>query len=268
MQLGLWLEIRHADDLPRLADRVAALGFSSLHAHFPDGCDARLAHRLRGACATSGLDLAAVSGYANPLRPDTAPMGSTMAQLAELIVLLPTFDARHVVCWSGTFAGGLLDDHPDNHAQAGWDILRAAVDGLLPTLEEADGVLLFEPYFTHVLGTAERVDRFCRELNSPYVGAVLDPPNMLPAAAWPRQAELIREAITTLGHHIGLIHLKDMRLRDGQLDLPGPGQGVLDYGAFLSAVRDVGTPAPLIVEHVTLEQAPAARSFVLAKSVQ
>lgn len=268
MQLGLWYEIRPADDLPRLADRVAAMGFSSLHAHFPEGCDARLARRLRGACATAGLDLAVVSGYANPLRPEDAPMGFTMARLADLIDLLPTLGARRVVCWSGSFGAGLLDDHPDNHTQVGWDTLRAAVDDLLTALEQADAALLFEPFHTHVLGTPERLARFFGELNTPSVGAVLDLPNMLPPDTWPRQTELIRDAVALLARHIGLVHLKDMRLRDGAVDMPGPGQGLLDYKAFLGALKAVGTPAPLIVEHVTLAQAPAARSFVQAKGLE
>ncbi|HMQ31941.1 MAG TPA: sugar phosphate isomerase/epimerase [Chloroflexaceae bacterium] len=264
MQLGLWLEIRPTDDLSRLADRVAAIGFSTLHAHFPDGCDEALARRLVRACATGGLGLAAVSGYANPLRPDEAPMGSTLAQLADLAALTPLLDTRRVVTWSGSFGAGLLDDHPDNHAGAGWDALRRGVDALFPVLEEAEAVLLLEPYFTHVLDSPAAVARFCEELNTPYVGAVLDPPNLLPPDTWGRQAELIPAGVAAMARHIGLVHLKDMRLRDGALELPGPGQGVLDYGAFLGAVRALGTAVPLIVEHVALEGAAAARHFVLA----
>lgn len=266
MQLGLWLEIRARDDLGRLLDRVAAMGFSSLHAHFPEGCDAALARRLARASANSGLPVVAVSGYANPLRPDDAPKGSTLAQLAGLIELMPRLDARRLVSWSGTFSPGLYDDHPDNHTQAGWDALRASVDELAPLLDEAEAILLLEPHYTHVLGDPDSVVRFCVEVNSPYLGVVLDPPNLLSPATWEQQAELIPTAVAALAPYIGLVHLKDMRLRGGKLDLPGPGQGVLDYPTFLGAVGAAGISAPAIVEHVTLEQAAAARYFVLSHS--
>ncbi len=265
MQLGIWLEIRPTDDLPRLADRVAALGFSTLHAHFPDGCDAALARRLARACAAGGLDLVAVSGYANLLRPDEAPMGFTLAQLADLIALAPLLDVHRVVTWSGSFGAGLFDDHPDNHAQAGWDALRRGVDALSPALEEAEAVLLLEPFHTHVLDSPAAAARFCDELNTPYIGAVLDLPNLLTPAMWGRQAELIRVAVATMARHIGLAHLKDMRLRDGAPELVGPGEGVLDYGALLGAMRDLGTAVPLIIEHVSLERAASARHFVQAR---
>jgi sugar phosphate isomerase/epimerase len=268
MQLGLWLEIRPSDDLPRLADRVAAMGFGSLHAHFPGGCDQALARRLARACAQSGLAIAAISGYANPLRPDEAPMGATLDQLADLVTLMPLLDTRRVVSWSGTFGAGLLDDHPDNHTEVGWGALHRSVEGLFPILEDSEAILLFEPYYTHVLGRPEEVDRFCQELNTPYVGVVFDPPNMLPADTWARQSELIRAAAAALSPYVGLVHCKDMRLRDGKLDLPGPGQGVLDYPTFLASVRALGTAVPLVVEHVSLEQAPTARRFVLAHSLE
>lgn len=263
MNLGLWIELRPTDDLPAVMGRVAAMGYSSLHAHFPAGCDGRLARRVRRAVAGAGIALAAVSGYANPMRPTEAPMGATAGQLAGLVELLPELHVRRLVSWSGTYGAGLLDDHPENATPAAWDTLRRSVAELLPALERAEAALLIEPFYSHVLGTPERLARFCRELGGP-VGLVLDPPNLLPMPSWPRQEALIAEMCETLAPYVGLVHLKDMRERDGQLDLPGPGQGVLRYPAFLAALRRSGIGAPLIVEHVTLEQAAAARRFVLS----
>lgn len=266
MQLGLWLEIRPADDLARLADRAAAAGFSSLHAHFPVGCDRALAYRLVRACSASGLDIIAISGYANPLRPDDAPMGSTLAQLADLIDRMPILDTHRVVSWSGTFAAGLFDDHPENSTPDGWDTLRRSVDELAPVLEDAEAVLLLEPHFAHVLRGPDEAARFCEELNTPYVGVVLDPPTILPPATWDRQSELIPAAVARLARYIGLVNLEDMCLRDGRPALTSPGQGVLDYTSLLAAVRAIGRAVPLVVKHVTFEQAPAARHFVLVRS--
>lgn len=263
MSLGLWLELRPADDLPRIAERVATLGFSALHAHFPAGCDAAFARRVRHACAGSGLDLAAVSGYANPLRPDEAPMGYTVAQLEALIALLPALDTRRVVSWSGSYAPGIGDAHPDNATPAAWDALLSHVEALLPRLDAVEGVLVLEPFFTHVLASAARAAELCATFDSPYLGLVLDLPNLLPPAIWAAQGEHIHAVVSALAPYTALIHLKDMRLQGGQLDMPGPGQGVLDYPALSAALRRAQLSAPRIVEHVTLDSAAAARRFVL-----
>lgn len=267
MQLGLWLELRPGDDLPRVTDRVAAMGYGSIHAHFPDGCDAAMARRVNRACDGSGLGLAAVSGYANPLRPELPVMGSTVAQLAGLIELLPLLDARRVVSWSGTYGEGIGGGHPDNQGEAAWEALRRHVDELFPLLDATEGVLVLEPFFAHVLSTPQRAAAFCREYNSPYLRLALDAPNLLPPERWDRQAEDIAEAVAVLAPYVAVVHLKDMRLRDGALDMPGPGQGVLDYGALLGALARAAVGAPLIVEHVGLDQAAAARQFVLGRSL-
>lgn len=264
MHLGLWLELRPSDDLSRLTDQVAELGFGTLQAHFPAGCDATFARRVHRACAGSGLELVAVSGYANPLRPDDAPKGYTQADIARLIELLPLLDARRVVTWSGTYAAGLREPHSENHSAAAWQTLQRAVDDLLPLLDAHDAILVLEPFFTHVLDGPERIVRFCQEVGSPYVRVVLDPPGLLPPATWEQQAELLPASIAMLAPYVGLVHLKDMRLRDGVLELPGPGEGVLDYAVFLNAVARAGIDAPLVIEHVSLAQASAARRYVLA----
>lgn len=265
MQLGLWIEIRPADDLPQLTDKVAAMGFALLQAHFPAGCDRALARRLGRAAAASGLSVVAVSGYANPLRPAEAPMGSSLADLAGLIELMPMLGAHILVSWSGTYGAGLLDDHPENRSAAAWDQLRRSVDELLPLLDEAEASLAIEPFYTHVLGDVARLTQFCAELKSPYLGIVLDPPNLLPPATWDSQAKRITALTTALAPYTRLVHLKDMRLDDGRLELPGPGLGLLDYPALLAAIERAQLYAPLIIEHVTIEQAAAARRFVLSQ---
>jgi sugar phosphate isomerase/epimerase len=266
MYLGLWLELRPADDLSRIADRVAAMGYAALQAHFPAGCDAVMARRLRRACAESGLVVAAVSGYANPLRPELAPMGATTEQLAAMVELLPTVGSRRLVSWSGTYAAGIGAGHPDNGGDAAWEALRRHVDALLPLLDAVEGELLLEPFLAHVLDSPARAAAFCRAVGSPALGLVLDAPNLLPPERWGRQAEQIAALVAELTPYVGLVHLKDMRLLDGALDMPGPGQGLLDYPALMGAIADAAIGAPMIVEHVRLEQAAAARRFVLRHS--
>lgn len=263
MQLGLWIEVRPDQDAARLFEQVAELGFSMVQVHFPVGCDAALARRLRRACVRSGVEIAAVSGYANPLRPDEAPMGFTQAALADLIELMPLLDTRRVVSWSGAYAADLFQEHAENRSAAAWEALRRAVDDLFPLLDAADAVLVLEPFYTHVLDTPERAVAFCEEVGSPYLRIVLDPPNLMPPPVWDQQRTLLPKLVTTLAPYVGLVHLKDMRLRGATPDWPGPGEGVLDYAAFLGATVHAEISAPLVIEHVRLEQAARARRFVL-----
>jgi sugar phosphate isomerase/epimerase len=262
MQLGLSVELRPEDQPGPLAEQVAELGYHALHVHFPAGCDAAMARRISRACAESGLSIAAVSGYANPLRPSEAPMGSSFEQLADLIELLPRLDARRIISWSGNCAPELFDDHPDTHTDAARELLHDRIDELLPLLDESEAILLLAPHYRHVLGQPALIAEFCAELNSPYLRVVLDLASLLPPEAWGRQAELIPAAVASLTPYVGMIQLRDVRLRDGQPELCGPGQGKLDYRRLLRALRDAELTVPTVIAQVDLPHAAAARRYV------
>ncbi|NJN19837.1 MAG: sugar phosphate isomerase/epimerase [Oscillochloris sp.] len=266
MQLGLFTTITPTEDLGRLCDRIADMGYGSIQAHFAQGCDEQLARKLVRATGEAGLSIAAISGYANPLQPEQAPMGATLVDLADLVELMPLLDTRILVSWSGTYAGELLGPDHRNQSPAAWDALRRSVEELSPLLDQVEAILALEPYQSHTLNTAARITTFCREMNSPYLGVVLDPPNLLPPDSWGDQEAALADLCASLAPFVRLVHLKDMRLQDGKLDLPGPGRGVLNYPAFLTAMNWSDLSAPLIVEHVTIDQAEQARRFVLAQS--
>jgi sugar phosphate isomerase/epimerase len=148
------------------------------------------------------------------------------------------------------------------HAAAKYGLTISAVSGYASLLRPADAPM----GYTHILGDVETLAQFLEVMNSPYVGLVLDPPNLLPPPRWEQQGTALKQMLKRLSPYIGLVHLKDMRLAGEKLELPGPGGGVLDYRAFLGALERYGISAPRIVEHVTLEQAAAARAFVLGKN--
>ncbi|NJM07688.1 sugar phosphate isomerase/epimerase [Candidatus Gracilibacteria bacterium] len=267
MSLGLWIEVRPSDDVTALCARVANMGYSALHVHFPARCDTALAQRVAHAAAAYSLAISAVSGYASMVRPAAAPMGYTLAQLHELIALLPLLGTRYVVCWAGTLAEDLLAEHPANRSAAAHAQLSTSLAQLLPALDVVDGVLLIEPFCSHILGNVAELAQFIEHTNSPYLGLVLDPPNLMLPQSWASQRTQIDVMVQRLAPYIGLVHLKDMRLEGDNLELPGPGGGVLDYAAFLGALERYAISAPRVVEHVSLDTAAAARAFVLGNKI-
>lgn len=263
MQFGLWLQLYPGEDVAATLARVAALGFADIHAHFPQGCDEALARATAAGATAAGLEIAAVSGYANPLRPHEAPMGATLQQLDDLARLMPIMGARRLVSWGGTYGAGLLDDHADNQTDQAWATLQRSVEDLLPLLDAVDATLVLEPFFSHILATQGHMRRLAKLLGwSPRLRFVFDPPNLLPPGTWDEHGGKMLVMATALAPLVGLVHLKDMRMDAARLELPGPGAGVLDYAAFRRAIADSGIVASLIVEHVTLDQAEAALRFV------
>jgi sugar phosphate isomerase/epimerase len=241
MELGLSIELRATDKFARRLATIAGLGYQGLHVHFPDGCDKKLARSLASACAANGLSLFAVSGYANPLRPDEAPMGMTVAALERLIDLLPVCGARAVVTWSGTYSHDPLLNHTENQSARAWEQLYLYLERVLPLLDAAEGVLLLEAHRHHVLADAQLINRLFMEFSSPYLGLVFDPANL---------AHLNPTALVEYMPYTRLVHLRDSLSQEV-------------IGLTLRSLEQVSIAAPVVIEQVSIQQARTARAAVL-----
>jgi len=82
------------------------------------------------------------------------------------------------------------------------------------------------------------------------VGLLLDPPNFISPALYPKRDEEIRRMFRELGGRIHLVHLKDMKLNaSGQsVDLPGPGGGEMNYPLVISGLRQLDRPITCIID--------------------
>jgi sugar phosphate isomerase/epimerase len=67
----------------------------------------------------------------------------------------------------------------------------------------------------------------------------------------------MRRLFRELGERIHLAHFKDLKLNSaGQnVDLPGPGGGVMNYPLLVSEIRKLNRPLPCIIEHIKTEPA-------------
>jgi sugar phosphate isomerase/epimerase len=68
-----------------------------------------------------------------------------------------------------------------------------------------------------------------------------------------------------LGKKIVLAHAKDVKAAAEGTDLPASGRGVLNYPLFLRLLAGLNREIFLIIEHLTLEDVPRARDYVLSQ---
>ena len=118
-----------------------------------------------------------------------------------------------------------------NHSPEAVAQLQGAIrQVVLPILEPMGGSVAFEPYFPHVLGSVELDKSILAPFPARRVGLVLDPPNFITPALFPKRDEEMRRFFQELGERIHLAHFKDLKLDPtGQsVDLPGPGGGEMN----------------------------------------
>ena len=95
---------------------------------------------------------------------------------------------------------------------------------------------------------------------------------MVSPAVFFRNGDLIKECFKKLGPYIKSCHAKDLILKEGtympQFDEVRPGLGKMDYGVFLSELRNF-PEVPLMMEHLqTAEEYEDGAMFIRKVAVE
>jgi sugar phosphate isomerase/epimerase len=264
IRLGMMLQGGSIAELQEKAGAIAAAGFDTVQVTFffqptADGLQS-LAHTLKDL----KLKTVAFGTYFNLFRPDdTGFMGSSQAVMKLVAANAGLFDCKQFVTWSASYSSRFDGADPRNHApEAVAQLHRAIREVVLPILEPIGGRVAFEPYFPHVLGTVELAGGVLAPFPADQVGLLLDPPNFISPALYPKRDEEIRRMFRELGGRIHLVHLKDMKLNaSGQsVDLPGPGGGEMNYPLVISELRKLNRPLSCIIEHIKAEPAEMTKT--------
>ena len=93
----------------------------------------------------------------------------------------------------------------------------------------------------------------------------MDPCNYYRKDQLSQMDPMLEEMFRRLGKKIVLAHAKDVKAAADGTDLPASGQGVLDYPLFLRLLAGLNRELFLIIEHLTLDDVPRARDYVLSQ---
>lgn len=264
IRLGMMLQGGSAAELQEKARAMAAAGFDTVQVTFFFQPTAEELQSLARTFKDLKLKTIAFGNYFNLFRPDdTGFMGSSRAAMKLVAAHAGLFDCKQFVTWSASYSPRFDGTEPRNHTpEAVAQLHRAIREVVLPILEPIDGCVAFEPYFPHVVGTLE----LAREVLAPFpahrVGLLLDPPNFITPALYPKREEEMRRLFRELGERIHLAHFKDMKLNPAgsSVDLPGPGGGEMNYPLLISEIRKLNRPLPCIVEHIKAELAEMTKT--------
>jgi sugar phosphate isomerase/epimerase len=272
VQLGLFSQLIHASSVEELAERVrefdlqcvvldSYLGLPlDLNAPAPDLC-----RRIRNAFAQAHVTFAAVGGYCNLVHPDPQQRQQIHRQFEGLMRLCAEIGAPMLCSETGTY-----------HPQSAWDwdpanVTEQAFQELLQTLRplarkaRSYGVTLgLEPYVMNIIGTPERAARLIDELGEDNVRLVCDPAGILSRTTLNDQQTFLTEAFRLTAKAIGLVHVEDCTPDpQGHFLWQAAGSGLINYPLFMDLLVQSGYDGALILEHLSEESVPPARTFVL-----
>ena len=218
------------------------------------------------AMAAADVVIAEGGAWKNLIAHDETVRQANLDYAVHQLALADELGARACVAFHGTVGHPgdpwqLSDNydygpHPDNQSEAGFqravDTARYVIDAVKP--KRAKFSLEMVPWL--VTDTPENYLKLLKAIDRPQFGAHIDAVNMvITPRLYFNSGRMIREAFALLGPWVVSCHAKDIVLQGGpgtisfHLDEVPPGEGNLDYEAYVTEIAKLGREVPLMLEH-------------------
>ena len=284
--------------LAETAAKIRALGFNTvqLDLAFKD-MDLSAGQITREKCVAiretfrdHDLPICCISGYANIIHPDPAERAQRVGALKDILRHAQHLGSPYVISETGTFntASDWIHD-AKNKTEEGFETCRAVIADLAQTAYDHGAVFLLETYVNNVVGSVEETARMFAAVDHPGLGLLMDPANYFESHNIDRMDAILNQVFDTLSDRVRIAHAKDVKRSGddksekhadigndaahegltfrgvGEIELPAPGLGALDYDLYLKRLARKHPNIPIIVEHVDEADIPRAKRFLDGK---
>jgi len=218
------------------------------------------------AAARAGVVIGEAGAWRNLIAHDDAVRKANLQFAVDTLAAADEMGAVACVAFHGTVghAGDpwqLSDNydygpHPGNLGEAGFqrmlDTARFVIDAVKPKRTKFS--LEMVPWL--ITGTPQEYLRLIKAIDRPAFAAHIDAANMITSPQFyfdtPR---MLREGFALLAPYVVSAHAKDIVMKGGpglisfHMDEVPPGEGMLDYRAYLRELNALGRDVPLMLEH-------------------
>lgn len=284
--------------LDETAKKIRDIGFNTvqLDMHFKD-IDLSAGQITKDKCVTiretfrdHNLPICCISGYTNIIHPDKAEREKRVGYLKEIIAHAQYLGTPYVISETGTFnTDSDWVHHPKNKTEVGFEECRKVIADLSQFAYDHGAVFLLETYVNNVVGSVEETVKMFAQVDHPGLGLLMDPTNYFETHNIDRMDEILHQVFDTLQDKIKIGHAKDVKRSGddksekhadigdedaleshtfrgvGEIELPAPGMGSLNYDLYLKLLSRKHPNIPMIIEHLEESDVPRAKKFLDGK---
>ena len=275
IQFGLRLHDAEKLPLEEQLKTVRGQGFTCVHLALsklqgmtadPSALTPGYAMYLRHAFENAGLDIAVLGNYLNLATPDEAALKKNQEKYTAHLRFASLLGAGVVGTETGNPNTDYKYDPEKSHSE---EALETFITNLRPVVKDAErfGVMMaIEPVWRHIVYSPARARAVLDAIDSPNLGIIFDPVNLLDESNVDQRDEIFQEAMTLLEKEIMVIHIKDFKKETGVTTCMAAGLGDMDYTPILKFAKE---KKPFI--HATLENTKpdnAAQALAYLRSIE
>ncbi|MGW6779202.1 sugar phosphate isomerase/epimerase family protein [Brucella pseudogrignonensis] len=284
--------------LEETAKKIRALDFNTvqLDMHFKD-IDLSAGQITKDKCVKiretfrdHNLPISCISGYTNIIHPDKAERERRVGYLKEIIRHAQYLGTPYVISETGTYnTESDWVHHPKNKTEEGFEECRKVIADLSQFAYDHGAIFLLETYVNNVVGSVEETVKMFAQVDHPGLGLLMDPTNYFETHNIDRMEEILNQVFDTLSDKIKIGHAKDVKRSGddktekhadigdadaheshtfrgvGEIELPAPGLGSLNYDLYLKRLAQKHPNIPMIIEHLDEADVPRAKKFLDGK---
>jgi sugar phosphate isomerase/epimerase len=247
------------DDPESWARAVVAAGYRAAYCPLkPDADDATVAAYARAA-AQHDIIIAEVGAWSNPLNPDHATRAAAVEHCKASLHLADRIGARCCVNIAGSRGAKWDGPHPSDLTEETFYMIVATVRDIIDSVRPTRTYYTLETMPWMYPDSADSYLALVKAIDRERCAVHLDPVNLINSPQrYFDNAWLIGECFAKLGPMIKSCHAKDTILGQDltvHLSETRPGTGGLDYAAFLAEVACLSPDTPVMLEHLSKEEA-------------
>lgn len=275
MKLAAAMRPQPGEGWQALALRAASLGLRAVSLPFDPAWGEAALVALREALDAARVEVVELACHCSFLTPSAEACRRNLALLARALRAGALLNCDHVTTHAGSRhpdPAQPLAAHPDNWADAAWDLLVSRTWALLDEVEDLGVRLCFEPHPATALNTLDSLAALMADLATVRVRVALDPAALFTAEAAADPKRTLAEIFAALADTIGLARATDVRLvgaGDEPMAEPAPlGQGLLDYPTYLRLLDALELDTPLVLPPQASDDAYRAALRFLAEAAK
>jgi len=223
----------------------------------PDGDPALIDEFVRAA-RENDIVIGEVGAWSNPLHPDPEERAKALDHCKRQLAFADYVGARCSVNIAGSRGTKWDGPHPADLTDETFALIVMTVREIIDAVAPVRTFYTLEPMPRMYPHTTDAYKRLLKAVERDAFAVHFDPVNMISSPEkYFRNGDLVREFIGELAPFIRACHAKDIILGDRltvHLDECCPGDGGLDYAAYLREVDKLDADTPLILEHMKREE--------------
>jgi sugar phosphate isomerase/epimerase len=237
---------------------IAALrkaGYRAAYAPVESTADDVLIREYKAAAEEADIIIAEVGAWSNPISPDAQVRANALTHCKKQLELAEKLGARCCVNIAGSRGEQWDGPHSSNFTQETFEMIVDTTREIIDAVNPQNAFYTLEPMPWIYPETADSYLKLLRAIDRKQFGVHFDPVNMItsPRTCFENKT-LLRDFFEKLGPWIKSCHAKDIRLSSHltvPLDEAIPGDGVLDYGVYLTELNKLHPDIPIMLEHLS-----------------